>query len=129
MIASRSLLPGGLRPRGQTGTMKYTVILSAILLLGCRSVWVHPEATAQKYEGDLFFCKHGVERSEWKPDPGEVATDSDREWALGGGSQPTVVREGWKHCMIRLGWHTVVGGRSEKPWRTPAERRKRYGKR
>lgn len=105
-----------------------TALLVAAVLVGCRTVWVHPEATAKKFDEDTFFCKYGIERSEWEPDPAEPTTDSERAWAFEGGSQPATVSPGWKRCMLKLGWDTSVSFRSAKPWRKPTQQKpRRYG--
>lgn len=107
--------------------MKRVVLagLGALLLLGCRSIWYHPQATAEKYEQDLFFCQHGMELSEWQAR--HAGTESERAWALGQRAVPGPVQHGWKQCMVRLGWNTRVGFRSEPPWssRPPAPSRGR----
>ncbi len=93
------------------------MVVGALWLVACRSIWVHPEAPAEKYASDLFFCQRGIELSEWR-ETQQAGTDtrSDRAWALGDAAAPAVVMPGWKHCMIRLGWHTRAGSRSEAPW-------------
>ena len=100
-----------------------TAGLAGLLLLGCRTIWVHPDATAEKYYNDLFFCRYGIERSEWKPEPdsGGTATDSERAWALEGEEVevPRKMNPDWKKCMVRLGWTTSTGGRGDEPWWKP----------
>lgn len=109
--------------------MKRAVVVGALLLVGCRTVWVHPEATADKYASDLFFCQRGIELSEWREThETSTGTRSDRAWALGDDAAPAAELPGWKHCMIRLGWDTRVGFRSEAPWSSPTAARKRGGR-
>ena len=117
--------------------------LLAASAFGCRTVWVHPEATAEKYSGDLFFCHYGVERVVWEaerardaPETAPVAAAApgaaDRSWALGEATPapaPGPVRAGWKRCMVNFGWDTSASGRRDRPWRTPRPPRSRYGKR
>jgi hypothetical protein len=105
--------------------MRRAVVLAAFAVLGCRSIWYHPEATGEKYTRDLFFCQHGMELAEWRAQLPNTA--SERAWALGEGVVPGPVDRGWKQCMVRLGWDTRVGFRSEKPWsrRPPAPPRGR----
>ncbi len=109
-----------------------SLLLASLSLVGCRTIWVHPDATAEKYENDMFFCRYGIERSEWKPEPkpDEPVTESERAWALEGPNEvpPGEVRAGWKKCMVRLGWSTSSSGRGDRPWRTPLPPRG-YGKR
>jgi hypothetical protein len=88
--------------------------LIAVSLVGCRTVWVHPEATAQKYADDTFFCKYGVERSEWVSEAG-VEAERQRALAPAGG----VINRAWKHCLRELGWTTTTGSRSNEAWSTP----------
>ena len=33
---------------------------SAMLLTGCRTVWVHPDASAEKYHEDTVRCQFGI---------------------------------------------------------------------
>jgi hypothetical protein len=102
------------------GGVRWILPFAIVTLLGCRSVWVHPDATAEKYANDLFFCRQGMERSEWQARAeSEFDTRSDRAWALEGTDEPKVVNRAWKSCMVSLGWDTVVGSRSSPPWRTP----------
>lgn len=97
------------------------LILGLLLLASCRSVWVHPEATEEKYAADLFFCQRGVELDEWQASGGAVTeTRSERVWAL----NPAVdavggMRPDWKQCMVALGWHTVARSRRNPAWMTP----------
>ncbi len=101
--------------------------LGALVLVGCRTVWVHPEATADKYADDTFFCKYGIERSEWvppEPEPGERVTQSDRAWALESPEDYAELgepRSNWKRCMVRLGWGTGSGSRDGYEWRVSSK--------
>ena len=111
------------------------LILAAVFAVGCRTVWVHPEATAEKYQKDTFFCKYGIEQSDWSP-PVEAETAGEgstadmkteaermteeageRSWALGIDPGRPVKRD-WKKCMSRLGWNSVTSARQERAFRT-----------
>lgn len=87
----------------------------ATLLCGCRTIWMHPEATPEKYEDDKYFCQRGVERGE---NPPGVDTESERAWALG----ESPARADWKQCMLRLGWETIPGARWLPPVMPSSER-------
>jgi hypothetical protein len=114
--------------------MRVGVLLAALLcslvFVACRTVWVHEEATAEKYANDIFFCKYGLERSEWlPPEPEERRTQSERAWALGEPDYSSLgePREDWKRCMVRLGWRTSAGGRDGLEWQldsAPVPRRR-----
>ena len=82
----------------------------ALLLIafqtGCRSVWVHPEATKEKYETDLSSCKYGVKLGNSDSSGSTVATSGK-------------VDRDWKHCMVSLGWGTTASLRSDAPGRRP----------
>ena len=80
--------------------------LFALFLVGCRSVWVHPEASAEKYAHDLHVCRYGTEPS------------------VAAGASPGRAQRGWKQCMVGLGWETDTGFRSNQPWSKPQKPRK-----
>jgi len=96
-------------------------LVIAIFGLSCRTQWRHPDATAEKYSHDTFFCQYGIERSEWEAqqrEQGVSKTESDRSWALSDDSLPAGgVRPDWKHCMIKLGWESVQQGSGDARWR------------
>ena len=82
-------------------------VLSASLLLctaGCRSVWVHPEATQEKFTHDQARCMYGMSSEE-----------ADRI-LLNPDEVPPSPRKGWKRCMTLLGWDTVTGARAGRQW-------------
>ena len=98
--------------------MKTTALLAltaTALLPGCRTIWLHPDATVEKYEDDKYFCQHGVERGESEPG---VQTESERAWAL----SISQARADWKQCMVRLGWETIPGARWLPPVMPSSER-------
>lgn len=105
----------------------FALLLVALGLVGCRTVWVHPNATADKYADDTFFCKYGIERSEWvppEPREGERGTASERAWALESPEDYASLgepRKNWKRCMVRLGWGTASGGRDGYEWRVQSK--------
>ena len=82
-------------------------IVCAAILFGCRSVWVHPEATAEKYQEDTARCKYGMTSSELE----EVINDPDRQMPRH--------RDDWRECMQLLGWTTETDYRSEPVWDRP----------
>jgi hypothetical protein len=91
--------------------MKFTnLIFVTILLLGptsCRTTWVHPEATQQKYAHDSYKCQYGTE-------------PPSAEQIRGSGTLPvTERRRDWKACMALLGWSRDTRMRSSEPWGTP----------
>ena len=96
-------------------TTPLLVLAAAVLLTGCRTIWIHPDATPEKYEDDKYFCQHGVERGEGLP-PAE--TESERAWAL----EEPPSRADWKQCMLRLGWDTIPGARWLPPVMPSSER-------
>ena len=82
-----------------------TVVASLVLLsTGCRSVWVHPEASEAKYQNDTAQCKYGISNEELQR---ILATPT---------SLIPQYRSDWKRCMTLLGWHTQVRRRSNPPW-------------
>ena len=82
------------------------IMLLAVLGTGCRTVWVHPEATQEKWSQDFYLCRFGA-----KPPTAEDLQDADR---------PVLVpRSDWKHCLATLGWTTRVRPRSSPPFSTP----------
>lgn len=82
-------------------------ILGAGILLGCRTVWVHPKATAEKYQTDFARCKYGMTPAELE----RIMDDPHKDFPP--------QRRDWKRCMQLLGWHTKVGSRSHRAWDTP----------
>lgn len=77
--------------------------LLLLVAMGCRNVWVHPEATHAKYNHDLYLCQFGTE-----PPSVEGYADPDRP-------NPTLRRD-WKYCMASLGWELDSRSRSSKPY-------------
>ena len=89
--------------------MKTKIAVLALLLavgsgLGCRTIWIHPGATQQKYTDDLYRCRFGAE----PPSEAEIRN----------GEMPAAikVRRDWKECMALLGWSHEVGMRWSKPY-------------
>ena len=76
----------------------------ALLSTGCRSVWVHPDASEVKYQNDMARCKYGTSSEELQR---ILATET---------SPIPQYRSDWKRCMDLLGWHTQVRRRSSPPW-------------
>jgi hypothetical protein len=80
-----------------------TVCLLLVSVLGCRSVWVHPEATHARFNEDLYRCQFGAE-------PPSVA-------AFRSSDRPVVeLRQDWKLCMASLGWERDTRFRSSEPY-------------
>ena len=58
------------------------MILALLLVLfmaalgGCQTLWIHPEATSDKYERDVYYCRFGVERL-----PADATPEEQRERA------------------------------------------------
>ena len=78
-------------------------VMLASLLLGCRTVWVHPEASQQKYTEDYYSCRFG--------------TEPPTQEAIRQGELPDVAaRPDWKQCMALLGWTSKVGMRWNEPY-------------
>ena len=73
-------------------------------LSGCRTVWVHPDASQAKYFEDLHHCQYGT----------SVPTAQD--YRDGTVSELPRVRGDWKMCMGALGWSTKVGDYFSKPF-------------
>ena len=89
--------------------MRPARMLGALMLgcgfgLGCHAVWTHPDATAEKYNRDLYYCRYGVE-----PDPNLTEAEI-RQRAL------LLQRKDWKQCMTALGWTKTTGSASSEPW-------------
>jgi len=78
--------------------------LVALTFPGCRSVYVHPEATAEKFENDQARCKYNVSAAELA--------------AIVGDESRTIppIRRDWKKCMIAMGWDTRSRVRSSNVW-------------
>ena len=83
------------------------VALAGSSLLGCRLVWVHPEATEQKFQEDTAHCKYGITATEL------VETMKSRAAPV-----PPLHRD-WRNCMQLLGWATEVKPRGHRLWDTP----------
>ena len=77
--------------------------LLMLLAVGCKNVWVHPDATHAKYNHDLYLCQFGTE-------PPSVESLGDP-----GRANPTL-REDWKLCMGSLGWEIDNRSRRSKPY-------------
>jgi len=82
-------------------------IALALVLTGCRSVWVHPDATEAMYLNDIARCKYGIPNDELQR---AIATPS---------SPLPEYRSDWRQCMGLLGWHTQVRRRSSPKWGHP----------
>jgi len=74
-----------------------------LLIVGCRVVWVHPEASAEKYETDVAHCKYGL-----------TAVDLNRTIQAGKALPPH--NRNWKQCMQLLGWSTETKPRAHRLW-------------
>ena len=83
------------------------VVSLAFLFTGCRTVWVHPDASEAMYLNDIARCKYGVSNDELQ-----------RAAATPSSSLPEY-RSDWKQCMGLLGWHTQVRRRSNALWDHP----------
>lgn len=81
---------------------------SAVLLTGCRTVWVHPDASAEKYHEDTVRCQFGISSTELERLHERYATEP--EFRL------PEARSGWTRCMEARGWSTRVGLRSKASW-------------
>ena len=76
----------------------FVSVLAVTSLLGCRTVWVHPEASQEKYASDFYRCRFGAE-----PPTNEQ---------IHAGALPSVsARPDWEQCMGLLGWTPEVGMR------------------
>ena len=75
-----------------------------LILLGCRIVWIHPEATAEKYQADTLRCKYGMTPAEF-----QQAVDTAN-------GQIPPYRRNWRECMQMLGWKTKTDSRDHRPW-------------
>ena len=77
--------------------------LLAASTTGCRTVWVHPEATQEKYSHDMYWCRYGAE----PPDPNKMYE-----------ARPVLhLHRDWPICMESLHWSKTTGVRSDKPYR------------
>jgi hypothetical protein len=74
---------------------------------GCRSVYVHPEATAEKFERDQIRCKYNMNQAELD----RVLSDPSQDVPK--------IRRDWKRCMLLLGWDTQSGFRWSNVWARP----------
>ena len=77
-----------------------------LILSGCRIVWVHPDATAEKYQEDTVRCKYGM-------------TPAELQQLVDAASQPLPPqRRNWRQCMQLLGWKTKAAPRAHEVWDT-----------
>lgn len=76
----------------------------AVLVAGCRTVWVHPDATAEKYAEDIARCKYGLTAAEVN------------HIVLNSGEALPPHRRNWKQCMQILGWSTETKPRAHPLW-------------
>jgi hypothetical protein len=83
------------------------VALLAAAMTGCRSVWVHADASEARYQADFTRCSYGVSSEELQQ---ILATPS---------SPLPKHRPDWKQCMALLGWQTEWRSRSSPPWGLP----------
>ena len=72
-----------------------------ISLSGCRNVWVHPQASEEKWTYDSELCD-GMPKTDTpaKPSPPEGARS-------------------WKQCMLALGWSTETDSSVAPLYRKP----------
>jgi hypothetical protein len=75
-------------------------LMLALGIVGCRTVWVHPDASAQKYADDMFWCQYGYHRGD------EIAEHT----------APRPLHRGWRECMGALGWEPRRGVKWELPY-------------
>jgi hypothetical protein len=66
-------------------------LLALLFLTSCRTVWVHPDADAERYTADQSACRAQV-------------------------AQPAQGR--WRDCMVAHGWSPTVGFRWQEPFAT-----------
>jgi hypothetical protein len=79
------------------------LMLAMTPILGCRTVWVHPEATQEKYTQDFYRCRFGAD----PPTAEEIRA---------GDQPPLTKRRDWEECMALLGWTSRVGMRWSEPY-------------
>ena len=74
------------------------------LLSGCRTVWLHPDASAEKYEKDSIRCKYNM-------NPREL------DHILSDPNQPEPrIRSDWKRCMALIGWSSRTDSSGNPAW-------------
>jgi hypothetical protein len=73
------------------------LLASTSLCLGCRTVWIHPNATPEKFETEKAQCLREI------------------------GSPPSdgVAYRNWKACLLANGWTATTGFRSSPAVRPP----------
>ena len=92
-------------------TMIALALGCTVVLVGCRTVWKHPDASAEMYREDRVRCQFGMT-------PAELDRLYER-YTEDPASQMPRARRGWKQCMVARGWTTSVGSRARKPWSQP----------
>lgn len=92
-------------------TLIALVLGCTVVLVGCRTVWEHPDASAEKYREDRVRCQFGMT-------PAELDRLYER-YSKEPEFQMPRARRGWKQCMVARGWTSSVGSRSESPWSQP----------
>ena len=89
-------------------TLIALVLGCTVVLVGCRTVWEHPEASAEKYREDRTLCQYGMT-------PAELVRLHERHI-----KDPTLplpwIQADWKRCMVAHGWFTRGGTRLGAPW-------------
>jgi hypothetical protein len=89
--------------------LSFLGVAFVLLISGCRTVWVHPNASAQMYEADILRCKYRM-------------TPEDLQRLLADPNAPLPdYRSDWKQCMELLGWETDRRSRSSAPWGVPGK--------
>lgn len=87
-------------------SLSLCAVLTACSVLGCRTVWVHPDASEAKWHQDYDRCRYGLTSKELEQH------DADPYLAL----PPR--RDDWKQCLLRLGWRTRSGRHGSAPYST-----------
>jgi len=80
--------------------MKRSWTLSLMLVataLGCRTVWIHPDASQAKFDADRAECQRAID-----------------EARAAGASAPN-----WKRCLLDRGWTATTDFRSSAAVRKP----------
>ena len=91
------------RARVRLVGLALTLAITSLATSGCRSVWVHPDASHEKYSADLYRCRYGVD----PPTADEIRS--------GTVASPRARRD-WKLCMNTLGWSPRVGMSWDPPY-------------
>ena len=80
------------------------LFLLSTVAIGCRTIWVHPEATEAKWDKDFYRCRFGM-----TPEQLEARNENPDAESLR-------LNPSWEACLSESGWDTRPGSNLGPQW-------------